>query len=168
MSVIDMHSWALQCQLPHISKQAECHIASSFFTIVLLKHSAWPFCWGVSGEENCCSMPDWCMNAENSFIHNSPPWSKCSQRSHALSKVSAKALNLLLPCPTPGLIQLLRSHHSTTAQLQSLITYSGHSCADNLPLSMTLGLYSIHSLPHLAVCPALMWVLHELDISYTL
>ena len=53
-------------------------------------------------------------------------------------------------------------------QLRSLVTYSGHSRADNLLLSTTLVLYSIHSLPHLAICPALTWVLRELDISYTL
>jgi len=33
--------------------------------------------------------------------------------------------------------------------------YSGHGRADNLPLSTTLGLCSIRSLPHLAVYPAL-------------
>jgi len=72
------------------------------------------------------------------------------------------------PCPTPGPIQLLQSHCSTLAQLRSLIHYSGHSRADNLLLSTTLGLYSIHLLPHLTICPALTWVLHELNISYTL
>ena len=33
-------------------------------------------------------------------------------------------------------------------------SYSGHGRAVILPLSTTLGLYSIHSLPHLAVYPA--------------
>jgi len=63
--------------------------------------------------------------------------------------------SLLRPCPTPDLIRLLRSHRSSVAQLRLLVTYSGHSRTDNLPLSTTLVLYSIHSLPHLAVCPAL-------------
>jgi len=37
-----------------------------------------------------------------------------------------------------------------------------------LPLSTTLGLFPVHSLPHLAVNPACLRVLRELDISYTL
>jgi len=45
---------------------------------------------------------------------------------------------LLRPCPTPGLIWLLRSHRSSTAQLRSHITYSGHGRADIPPLSTTL------------------------------
>jgi len=47
------------------------------------------------------------------------------------------------PWPTLGPIQSLWLHRSSIAQLQSLITYSGHSHTDNLLLSMTLGLYSI-------------------------
>ena len=35
------------------------------------------------------------------------------------------------------------------------VTYSGHSRAVILPLSTTPGLCSIHSLPHLAIYPAL-------------
>jgi len=62
---------------------------------------------------------------------------------------------LLQPCLTPDLIRSLRSHRSTMAQLRSLNTYSGCACAVNLPLSMTLGLCSIRSLPHLAIHPAL-------------
>jgi hypothetical protein len=62
---------------------------------------------------------------------------------------------LLRPCPTPGLIRLLRSHCSSTAQLRSRITYSGHGCADIPPLSTTLGLVPTQSLLHLTVYPAL-------------
>jgi len=62
---------------------------------------------------------------------------------------------LLRPCPTPGLIRLLRSHRSSTAQLRSRITYSGHGRAVIPPLSMTLGLIPIQSLLHLTVYPAL-------------
>jgi len=78
------------------------------------------------------------------------------------------SLVLLWPCPTLGLIWLLRLHCSSAAQLRSLITYSGHSHIVILPLSTTLGLYPIHSLPHLTVHPARSWVLRELNISYTL
>jgi len=62
---------------------------------------------------------------------------------------------MLRPCPTPGLIQLLRLHRSSTAQLRSRITYSGHGHADIPPLSMTLGLVPTQSLLHLTVYPAL-------------
>jgi len=62
---------------------------------------------------------------------------------------------LLQPCPTPDPIWSLRSHRSSTAQLQLLITYSGHGCTVILPLSTTLGLIPIQSLLHLAVYPAL-------------
>ena len=62
--------------------------------------------------------------------------------------------HLLRPCLTPDLIRSLWSHCSTLVQLLSLVHYSGHSRTDNPLLSMTLGLYSIHSLPHLAVYPA--------------
>ena len=62
---------------------------------------------------------------------------------------------LLRPCPTPGLIRSLRSHRCSAAQLRSLTTYSGRACADMPPLSTTLGLSSVRSLPHLAVYPAL-------------
>jgi len=75
---------------------------------------------------------------------------------------------VLWPCPTPDLIRLLRSHCSSAAQLRSLTTYSGCARADTFLLSTSLGLCSIRSLPHLAVYPALTWVLRELDISYTL
>ena len=75
---------------------------------------------------------------------------------------------MLWPCPTLGLIRSLWLHRNSAAQLQSLTTYSGHARADNLPLSTTLGLCSIRSLPHLAVYPALTWVLCELDMFYTL
>ena len=63
--------------------------------------------------------------------------------------------NLLRPCLTPGLIRLLRSHRSSTAQLRSHITYSGHGRADIPPLSTTLGLIPVQSLLYLAVYPAL-------------
>jgi len=62
---------------------------------------------------------------------------------------------LLRPCPTPGLIRLLRSHCSSTAQLRSRITYSGHGRADIPLLSTTLGLVPTQSLLHLTVYPAL-------------
>jgi len=71
-------------------------------------------------------------------------------------EVLEEALEVLRPCPTPGLIRLLRSHCSSTARLRSRITYSGHGRADMPPLSTTLGLSSVRSLPHLAVYPALM------------
>jgi len=64
-------------------------------------------------------------------------------------------LVLLRPCLTPGLIRSLRSHRSSTAQLWSRITYSGHSRADIPPLSTTLGLVPTQSLLHLTVYPAL-------------
>jgi len=41
-------------------------------------------------------------------------------------------------------------HYSSTLVA---LTYSGHGRAVRLLLSMTLGLYSIHSLPHLAIYP---------------
>ena len=63
---------------------------------------------------------------------------------------------VLRPCPTPGLIQLLRLHRRSTAQLWSRITYSGHGHADIPPLSTTLGLIPVQSLLHLTVYPALM------------
>jgi len=63
--------------------------------------------------------------------------------------------DVLRPCPTPDLIQLLWSHHSSATLLWSLTTYSGHTPADTFPLSTSLGLCSIRSLPHLAVYPAL-------------
>jgi len=69
---------------------------------------------------------------------------------YSLSSVQMTEV-LSRPCPTPGLIQSLQSHCSSTAQLWLLSTYSGRARADNLPLSMTLGLCSIHLLPHLAV-----------------
>jgi len=59
------------------------------------------------------------------------------------------------PCPTPGLIWSLRSHRSSTAQLWLPTTYSGRACTDTLQLSTSLGLCSIHSLPHLTVYPVL-------------
>jgi len=62
---------------------------------------------------------------------------------------------LLRPCLTPGLIRSLRSHRSSTAQLRSRITYSGHGHADIPPLSTTLGLVPTQSLLHLTVYPAL-------------
>jgi len=62
---------------------------------------------------------------------------------------------VLQPCPTLGPIRSLRSHRSFATQLRLLTTYSGRACMDNLQISTTLGLYSIHSLPHLTICPAL-------------
>ena len=44
------------------------------------------------------------------------------------------------------------------------LSYSGHSRTDNPPLTMTLGLVCIQSLPHFAVNPAWTWVLHVLYI----
>jgi len=76
--------------------------------------------------------------------------------------------HLLRPCLTPGLIRLLRSHRSSTAQLRLHITYSGHGRADIPPLSMTLGLVPTQSLLHLTVYPALTWVLRVPVISTTL
>ena len=48
---------------------------------------------------------------------------------------------------TPVALQL---YSSTPVAL----SYSGHGHADMPPLSTTLGLSSVHSLPHLAVYPA--------------
>jgi len=45
---------------------------------------------------------------------------------------------LLRPCPTPGLIRLLRSHRSTVAQLRTSVHYSGPGRTHTLPLSVTL------------------------------
>ena len=45
---------------------------------------------------------------------------------------------LLRPCPTPGLIRLLRSHRSTVAQLRTSAHYSSPGRAHTLPLSATL------------------------------
>jgi len=56
-------------------------------------------------------------------------------------------------------------HYSSTPVNRS---YSSHSRTDNPPLTTTLGLVSIHSLPHLAVYPARSLVLHVLNISCTL
>ena len=56
-------------------------------------------------------------------------------------------------------------HYSSTPVNHS---YSSHSRTHNPPLTTTLGLVSIHSLPHLAAYPACSWVLHVLDISSTL
>jgi len=81
------------------------------------------------------------------FVNDHPRWPH-----HAHSCVRT----LLRPCPTLGLIRLLRSHRSSTAQLRSCITYSGHGCAVIPPLSTTLGLIPIQSLLHLTVYPALM------------
>ena len=75
---------------------------------------------------------------------------------------------MLRPCLTPGLIRLLRSHRSSTAQLRSHITYSGHGRADIPPLSTTLGLVPTQSLLHLTIYPALTWVLRVPIISTTL
>jgi len=86
----------------------------------------------------------------------------------SLVEHSPPSMSLLWPCPTPGLIRLLRSHRSSTAQLQSRITYSGHSHAVIPPLSTTLGLIPIQSLLHLTVYPALTWVLRVPVISFTL
>ena len=47
-------------------------------------------------------------------------------------------LLVLRPCPTPGLIRLLRSHRSTVAQLRTSAHYSGPGHAHTLPLSATL------------------------------
>jgi len=49
-----------------------------------------------------------------------------------------------------------------------VLCYSSHGRADIPPLTTTLGLVSIQSLPHLPVYPVLTWVLHVLDISPTL
>ena len=76
--------------------------------------------------------------------------------------------SVLRPCLTPGLIRLLRSHRSSTAQLRLHITYSGHGRADIPPLSTTLGLVPTQSLLHLTIYPALTWVLHVPVISTTL
>ena len=62
---------------------------------------------------------------------------------------------MLRPCPTPDLIRLLQSHRSSATLLRLLTTYSGRARADTFPLSTSLGLCSIPSLPHLAVYPAL-------------
>ena len=75
---------------------------------------------------------------------------------------------LLRPCPTPDHIWLLWSHHSPTAQLRLFSVTPVNGRADNLPLTTTLGLARIQSLPHLPVYPSLTWVLRELDISHTL
>ena len=56
-------------------------------------------------------------------------------------------------------------HYSSTPVA---LTYSGHGRAVRLPLSTTLGLYSIHSLPHLTIYPVCSWVLRVLNISCTL
>ena len=50
----------------------------------------------------------------------------------------AQAVDVLRPCPTPGLIQLLRSHRSTVAQLWTSAHYSGPGRAHTLLLSATL------------------------------
>jgi len=44
------------------------------------------------------------------------------------------------------------SQHSSSTPVAH--SYSGHSCTDILPLSMTLGLIPIQSLPYLTVNPA--------------
>jgi len=80
---------------------------------------------------------------------------RCLDSSYSLGSVKAGIELMLRPCPTPGLIRLLRSHRSTIAQLRSRTTYSGHGRADIPLLSTTLGLISIQSLLHLAVYPAL-------------
>jgi len=90
------------------------------------------------------------------------------QPSYHLGSTTTLRSILLQRCPTPGLIWLLQLHRSSTAQLQSCITYSSHGRADIPPLSTTLGLIPIQSLLHLTVYPALTWVLHVLDISPTL
>jgi len=56
-------------------------------------------------------------------------------------------------------------HYSSTPVTCS---YSGHSRADNPPLTTTLGLVCIQSLPHLAVNPAWSWVYRVLVISLVL
>ena len=63
-------------------------------------------------------------------------------------------------------VTLVASQYSSPTPVAH--SYSGHSRADMPPLSTILGLYSIHSLPHLAVYPARSWVLRVLDISCTL
>ena len=45
---------------------------------------------------------------------------------------------MLRPCPTPGLIRLLRTHRSTVTQLRSSANHSGPGRAHILPLSATL------------------------------
>jgi len=62
---------------------------------------------------------------------------------------------LLRPCPTPGLIRLLRSHRSTVAQLWTSVHYSGPGCAHTLPLSATLCIILnpvVTTLPRLPCC----------------
>jgi len=65
-------------------------------------------------------------------------------------------------CP----VTLVASQHYSSTPVA--LTYSGHGCAVILLLRMTLGLIPTQSLLHLAIYPALMWVLRVLDISPTL
>jgi len=55
-------------------------------------------------------------------------------------------------------------HYSSTPVA---LTYSGHGHAVRLPLSTTLGLYSIHSLPNLAVVEAIPMYVEELLLLLT-
>ena len=55
-------------------------------------------------------------------------------------------------------------HYSSTPVA---LTYSGYGRAVRLPLSTTLGLYSIHSLPNLAVVEAIPMYVEELLLLLT-
>jgi len=74
-------------------------------------------------------------------------------------------------CPTVTTMSNSRSYPVTLVSSRyyssTLVacSYSGHNRADNSPLTTTLGLVCIQSLPHLAVNPAWSWVLRVLVIS---
>ena len=57
---------------------ASCSMAMIPSSSVWLKHSATPFCWGVTGVVLCLKIPEDAVNASNSLEVYSPPLSSCS------------------------------------------------------------------------------------------